>query len=115
MRANKKAKEKANEQANEQANIVEASTPTGDAPASPAISFVTAASETEAHTVTQESRTSVDEVFGGVDESDGSEDLTVHKFPAKRPNKPSERAQIRKRRIIDTTAEQSEAVVNDKR
>ncbi|PVH91139.1 hypothetical protein DM02DRAFT_620670, partial [Periconia macrospinosa] len=102
-------------QANERANSAEAETLISDAAASPALSFVTAVSETETYTVSQESRTSVNEDSDGLDESDSSEDLTVHIFPAKRPNKPSKRAQTRKRRTIDPTAEQSESVVDGKR
>jgi len=98
--------------ANEKANSVEVEAPTGDAPtgdaptgdapASPALSFVTAASETEAYTISQESRTSVDDP-DGLEESDSSEDLTIHILPAKRHNKELKQAQTRKRRetVVD--------------
>ncbi|KAF2467281.1 uncharacterized protein BDR25DRAFT_317035 [Lindgomyces ingoldianus] len=48
-------------QANERTNPVEAEAPTNDAGASPAPSFVTAVSETEAYTMSQESWTSLNE------------------------------------------------------
>ncbi|KAL5373608.1 hypothetical protein PMIN06_012488 [Paraphaeosphaeria minitans] len=103
----KEQRDEAIRQANERANPVEAEAPTGDAAASPALSFVTAVSETEAYTMSQESRTSLDEDSDGLEESDSSEDLTVHIFPAKRPNKHSKQAQTRKRRNVNPTAEQA--------
>ncbi|KAF2844171.1 hypothetical protein T440DRAFT_523705 [Plenodomus tracheiphilus IPT5] len=104
----KEQRDKAIRQANERANSIEAVTPTSDAAASPALSFVTAVSETEVFTIRQESRTSLEE-------SDSSEDLAVHRFPAKRPNKRLERAKTLKRRHVNVTAEQSEPVVDGKR
>ena len=61
------------------------------------------------------SRTSVDEDSDGSEESDSSEDLTIHILPAKRSNKPSKQAQTRKRRNVDPTAEQSETIVDGNR
>jgi hypothetical protein len=60
----KEQRDKAIQQANERANPVEAEAPipAGDASgASPASSFVTAVSDTEAYTMSQESRTSLNE------------------------------------------------------
>jgi hypothetical protein len=96
--------------ANEKANSVEAEASTRDATASPALSFVTAVSETEPYAMSQESRTSLGEDLDDLDEADSSEDLTVHIFPSKRPNKPSKQAQTRKRRNVNPTAKQSETV-----
>ncbi|KAF1936881.1 hypothetical protein EJ02DRAFT_413226 [Clathrospora elynae] len=104
----KEQRDEAIRQANERANPIEAEAPTGDAAASPALSFVTAVSETEANTMSQESWTSLDGDSDGSEESDSSEDLTVHTFPAKRRNKHLK--QTRKRRNADVTAEQSETV-----
>jgi hypothetical protein len=98
--------------ANEKANSIEAEAPPSDTTASPALSFVTAVSETEAYIMSQESRTSLDEDSDGLDESDSSEDLTVHIFPAKRLNKRSEQAPTRKRRNVNLTAEQSKTIVD---
>ncbi|KAL5398114.1 hypothetical protein PMIN03_012808 [Paraphaeosphaeria minitans] len=108
-------RDEANMRANEKANSVEAEVPTSDATASPALSFVTAVSETEAYTISQVSQTSLDEDSDGLDESDSSEDFTNHIFPAKRSNKHSKQAQTRKRRNVDPTAEQSGTVVDGKR
>jgi len=111
----KEQRDKAIRQANERANPVEAEATTSDAAASPALSFVTAVSETEAYNISQESRTSLDEDSDGLEESDSSEDLTVHIFPAKRPNKHSKQAQTtRKRHNANITTEQSETVVDGK-
>jgi hypothetical protein len=86
----KEERDKAIQQSNERANPVEVNTPApagdaaGDASgASPASSFVTAVSDTEAYTMSQESRTSLNE--GDFEESDGSiQDFAKHRIPAKR-------------------------------
>lgn len=102
--------------ANEKASSVEAEASVGNAAASPALSFMTALSETEAYTMSQESRTSLDEHSDGLEESDSSsEDLADLIFPAKRPNKHPKQAQTRKRRNANVTAEQSETVMDGKR
>jgi len=96
----KEQRDEAIRQANERANSIEAETPTNDAAASPALSFVTAVSETEAYTISQKSLTSLGEASDGLDESDSSsEELADLVFPAKRANKHLEQAQTRKRRI----------------
>jgi len=105
----KEQRDEAIMQANERANSVEAETVISDA----ALSFVTTVSETEAYTMSQESRTSLDEDPDGLEESDSSG--TVHILPAKRSNKPSKQAQTRKRRNVDPTAEQSETIVDGNR
>jgi hypothetical protein len=110
----KEQRDEAIRRANEKATLVEAEATIGDAAASPALSFVTAVSETEAYTMSQESRTSLNGDSDGLEESDSSEDLTEHIFPAKRTNKPSKQAQTRKRRNVNPTAEQSETVVDGK-
>ena len=99
----KKQRDEAIRQANERANPVEAEVSAGDAAASPALSIVTAVPETEAYTMSQESRTSLDEDLDSLEENDSSEDLAVHTFPAKRPNKHSKQAQTRKRRNANVT------------
>ncbi|KAF2272254.1 uncharacterized protein EI97DRAFT_386272 [Westerdykella ornata] len=89
-------------QANERANPVEAEAPTPDAGASPAPSFVTAVSETEAYTMSQESWTSLNEgshMPEGFEESDTSiEDVVEYKLPAKRSSKRSKHLQTRRKR-----------------
>jgi len=102
----KEQRDEAIQQANERANPIEAEAPApapagdlaGDASgASPASSFVTAVSDTEAYTMSQESRTSLNE--GDFEESDGSiQDSAEHRVPAKR----SRRQQLHgKRRNTD--------------
>ncbi|KAF1993298.1 hypothetical protein P154DRAFT_527867 [Amniculicola lignicola CBS 123094] len=108
------AEEQRNEairQANERANPVEAAAPAGDAGASPALSFVTAVSETEAYTMSQESRTSLNEDYNTLEdseESDSSEELQDYTLPAKRSNSSKHQQTQRKRRNTDVTTEQSE-------
>lgn len=72
--------------------------------ASTAISFVTAPSETEAYTISQESQTSLKDgsnILGIFEESDGLvEDLADNKLLGRYPNK-------RKRRNTDATSEEA--------
>jgi hypothetical protein len=93
--------------ANEKANSVGAA-------ASPALSFVTAVTETEAYIMSQESRTSLDDDADGLEEPDSSsEDLEGYVLPAKRSNKHSKHPQ-RKRRNAGVLAEQNDEVVGGK-
>lgn len=96
----KEQRDEAIRQANERANPVDAEAPTNDAGASPAPSFVTAVSETEAYTMSQESRTSLNEdsnILGALEESDSSlEDLLDYTLPAKRSS--SKHPQTRQKR-----------------
>lgn len=97
-----KQRNEAIRQANERANPVEAAAPAGDAGASPALSFVTAASETEAYTMSQESQTHLDEDF---DEPDSSiEELKDYILPAKRSNRSSKHSKTQKRRNTDVSS-----------
>lgn len=82
----KEQRDEAITQANERANLTEAEASIGDSPTSPALSFVTAVSETEACTLSRESRTSLDDDANDAEESDSSEELTDPMLPAKRPN-----------------------------
>ncbi|KAF2195611.1 hypothetical protein K469DRAFT_722769 [Zopfia rhizophila CBS 207.26] len=96
-------------QANERANSAEAEAPTGDTGASPALSFVTAVSETEAYTMSQESRTSLNEdsnTLEDFEESDSSiEEIVDYTLPAKRSSKRSKRQKTqRKRRNADVSS-----------
>ena len=95
-------------QVNQRANL-EAEATTGDTGASPALSFVTAVSETEAYTMSQESQTSLNadsSILRDLEESDSSiEDLADYRLPAKRSGKRSERSQTqRKRRNADVSS-----------
>ncbi|PVH94218.1 hypothetical protein DM02DRAFT_618786 [Periconia macrospinosa] len=108
-----KQRDEAIMQANERANPVEAEAPAGDAGASPASSFVTAVSETEAYTMSHESRTSLDDgsnIQGDFEESDSSiENLADYTLPVKRSGRPSKRPQTQpKRRNTNVTTRQSE-------
>ncbi|KAF1970594.1 hypothetical protein BU23DRAFT_473853 [Bimuria novae-zelandiae CBS 107.79] len=91
-------------QANERAALADVETPTNDndAGTSPALSFVTAASETEAYTMSQESRTTLNEgsnILGIFEESDSSiVTLADTRVAAKQSNK-------RKRRSTNTGSE----------
>jgi hypothetical protein len=87
-------------EANKRANLVEAAAPADDAGASPALSFVTAVSETEAYTMSQESLARLDE---DSDETDSSieEDYTL---PAKRLLEASEHSKTQKRRNIGVSS-----------
>jgi len=89
-------------QANERANPAEAEAPAGDAGASPALSFVTAASETEAYTMSQQSQTTLNEdsiTLGDFQESDSSiEELAEYALPAKRSGKQSKRQNTQRKR-----------------
>lgn len=73
-----------------------------DAGTSPALSFVTAASETEAYTISQESRTTLNEgsnILGIFEESDSSTETPADtKVAAKQSNK-------RKRRSTNAESE----------
>jgi hypothetical protein len=93
----KEQRDEAIRQANRRANSVEPDAQVSDAAASPALSFVTAVSETEANTMSLESWTS-----SGAD-LDGSDDLRDHRFPVKRLNSHSKQAQTRKRRNANVT------------
>jgi hypothetical protein len=93
--------------ANEKANFVGAA-------ASPALSFVTAVTETEAYIMSQESRTSLDEDSNGLEQPDSSsEDVEGYVLPVKRSNKHSKHPQ-RKRRNAGVSAEQNDVVVGGK-
>ncbi|KAL5400912.1 hypothetical protein PMIN03_011977 [Paraphaeosphaeria minitans] len=94
-------------QANERAALVETETTedneaSASASASPALSFVTAASGTEAYTMSQESHTTLNEdsnVLGIFEDSDSSiETLADNRLPAKQSNK-------RKRRSTNAESE----------
>lgn len=104
-----KKREEAIKQANGRANPVEAEAPAGDEGVSPAISFVTAVSDTEAYTTSQETRTSQIEdsnIWGNFEESDSSiEELPNYKLPAKRSNTGSKRSETQqKRRTADSSS-----------
>jgi hypothetical protein len=96
-------------QANERANPMEAVAPAGDAGVSPASSFVTAVSETEAYARSQESRTSLNEdsnIRGDYEESDSStEKLAAYSLPAKRSSRRSQGQRTRKRRNADVSSD----------
>jgi hypothetical protein len=83
-------------QANEKAALAETETTIDEADASPALSFVTAASDTEAYTMSQESRTTLNEgsnALGIFDESDSSvETLADTRVAAKQSNKRKRRS-----------------------
>lgn len=89
-------------QANERAKRVEAEVPTGDAGGNPALSFVTVVAETEAHTMSQVSRTSLNEysnTLGDFQESNSSmEELAGYELPAKRPRTGSTNQQTPRKR-----------------
>lgn len=83
-------------QANEKAALAETETTIDEADASPALSFVTAASDTEAYTMSQESRTTLNEgsnALGIFEESDSSvETLADTRVAAKQSNKRKRRS-----------------------
>ncbi|KAL5409511.1 hypothetical protein PMIN04_011020 [Paraphaeosphaeria minitans] len=84
-------------QANDKAALEEAETTIeNEAGTSPALSFVTAASDTEAYTMSQESRTTLNEgsnVLGIFEESDSSIETVADQGPAaKQPNKRKRRS-----------------------
>ncbi|KAL5433643.1 hypothetical protein PMIN06_011627 [Paraphaeosphaeria minitans] len=89
-------------QANEKAALAEIETTPDEADASPALSFVTAASDTEAYTMSQESRTTLIEgsnALGIFEESDSSvETVADTRVAAKHSNK-------RKRRSTNAESE----------
>ncbi|KAL8735398.1 MAG: hypothetical protein Q9166_000943 [cf. Caloplaca sp. 2 TL-2023] len=111
----KEQRDEAIRQANERANL-EADAPVGDTGASPALSFVTAVSDTEAYTMSQESQTSLNAGYSILRDFEGSEssieDLAEYIHPAKRSNKPSKRPQPqRKRRNADVQIHDEPSVV----
>jgi hypothetical protein len=97
-----KQRNEAIRQANQRANHIEAEAPAGDAGASPALSFVTAASETEAYTMSQQSQTTLNRdttTLGDFQESDSStEELAEYSLPAKRSGKQSKRQHAQRKR-----------------
>lgn len=97
--------------ANERAIPVDTEPPNDAACASPTLSFVTV-SETEVHTTSQQSRTSLETVFNikdGDEESDSSvEDTEAVVLPAKRSSKSSKLMQTqRKRQNADATRDKT--------
>ncbi|KAF2188850.1 hypothetical protein K469DRAFT_684145 [Zopfia rhizophila CBS 207.26] len=101
-----KKRNEAIKQANKRANHVEPKASAGDAGASPALSFITTVSETEAYTMSQESRTSLNDDFNTREdfkESDSLiEEFVDYTLPAKRSSKRSKRQ--RKRRNADVSS-----------
>ncbi len=101
----KEQRDDANRQTNEIADVgTEA--PTGHAGGSPALSFVTAVSDSEAYIMSQESRTSLDEdsnIQNDIQESDNSiEEFVDYRLPAKRLSRRAKHSQVqRKRRNAD--------------
>lgn len=94
-----KQRNEAIRQANERANPVEAAAPAGDAGASPALSFVTAVSETEAYTMSQQSLTVDSNISGVSQESQSSiEDPVDYTLPAKRSSRRSKRSETQQKR-----------------
>ncbi|KAF2872951.1 hypothetical protein BDV95DRAFT_627773 [Massariosphaeria phaeospora] len=92
----KEQRDEAITRANERANPVEAEASAAVTVASPALSFVTAVSETEAYTISQESQTSLNVDY--FEESDSSiEELADHTLPTKRSSSRHPQTQ-RKRR-----------------
>ncbi|KAF2690374.1 hypothetical protein K458DRAFT_474582 [Lentithecium fluviatile CBS 122367] len=88
--------------ANARANSVEAEASTGNLATSPALSFVTAVSETELYTISQyQDFCTLDEESNTPDssgESEGSAPIIPDKFPAKRSNEHLEPVQRRQKR-----------------
>ncbi|KAF2105227.1 hypothetical protein BDV96DRAFT_509744 [Lophiotrema nucula] len=106
----KEQRDEAVRQANERAY---AEDPANDVAARPALSFVTAVSETEAYTMSHESRTSLHEDSNIQEDFEGSdssiEDLADYSLPAKRSSNRSKRPPTQsKRRKTDVTTRQSE-------
>ena len=104
-----KKREEAIKQANERANPVEAEAPAGDEGTSPALSFVTAVSETKAYIMSQKTRTPPNENFNiweNFEKSDNSiKELPNYKLPAKRSNKGPKRSETQqKRRNADSSS-----------
>ena len=104
----KQQRDEAINRANERANIEAETTPSGDTGASSTFSFMTAATETEAYTMSQESFNSGSNVPGDYDDEHESsiEDPVDYVLPAKRLGKQSQRHQPsqRKQRDADVSA-----------
>ncbi|CBX99673.1 hypothetical protein LEMA_P089120.1 [Plenodomus lingam JN3] len=88
--------------ANERANSMEVAAPANNVRTSPALSFVTAVSETEAYNKSQEPQTSLNGVLDtreDFEQSDSSiEELVDYRLPAKRTSRCSKRSEIQQKR-----------------
>ncbi|KAF2181468.1 hypothetical protein K469DRAFT_791755 [Zopfia rhizophila CBS 207.26] len=102
---------KAIKQANKRANYVEPKASAGNAGASPALSFVTTVSETEAYTISQESQTFLNNNINTREDFEESDSL-IEKFInytllAKRSSKRSKRQRKRRNADISSSARHS--------